>query len=86
MQKVLENLWYFYQQESPMEDSQEIKQLLNALEKSESGLKNELSEDQWNLFQQYDKILGEIDCILEMDAFVKGVRFATAYLLEALYP
>ena len=86
MNNVLENLWYSHQQESPMEDSEEMKQLVKAVVKCENELKKQLSKEQWDLFQQYDKCLGEMNCISEMQAFVKGVRFATVYLLEALYP
>ena len=84
MKDLLEKIWYSYQMQNPTEMNVEKKKILDVLVLNEERLRNELNEEQTVLLENYERCMGEINCISEKDAFVKGLCFATEFFLEAL--
>ena len=84
MKHVLEDLWYSYESGNPMEKTKELEDVLEKAYQSEEELRENLSEKGNALFLKYEAYMSEISSISEKDAFIKGVRFATKYLLAIL--
>ncbi len=53
------------------------------LESLDQALADSLNEEQKDLFHRYSDLLSELNRVCEREAFIKGVKFATAYLAEA---
>ncbi len=84
MKKVLEQLWYEYQTEEGIEQSEEEKELIHRLVQKSDVLRAGLSEKQKYDLEQRDECQNELCSLCAKEAFIKGVRFATGYLLEAI--
>ncbi len=84
MKHILEDLWYSYEMENSMEQTKELAEILEKAYKSEEQLRENLNEKENELFLKYEAYMSEIGSISEKDAFIKGVRFATKYLLAIL--
>lgn len=84
MKSTLENVWNWYFAERAAEQSEEEKRLLLALNESEKALWELLDERQRTALQKYENLRNERDRFLETEAFSKGVRFATAYMADAM--
>ena len=84
MEKILEKLWREYQMESNMIQSEEEKELIHHLVASSDILRANLSVEQLCALEKRDEYQNELCFLCAKEAFVKGVRFATVYLLEAL--
>ena len=85
MEKTLKDLWNSYQAENLLKNSAEGKKALGKLIVSEEKLNKHLTDNQKELLKAYDNCLNEISDICERKAFIKGIRFATQYLIEAIY-
>ncbi len=85
MKKIIEDLWYSYITNCLAEQTVEEKKILSKLVKYESNLHSKLSEEQKNALKNYENCLDELNDISTKDAFIKGIRFATIFLIEALY-
>ncbi len=83
MKTVLEELWYSYLEDNDPKLSCEEKRLLEILVKSENGLREELNDKQIELLEDFTECWGELSSVCRKESFIKGVRFATQYLLEA---
>ena len=49
-----------------------------------NALINSFDDKQKVLFDRYDASMSELNYICRQEAFIKGVKFATSYLLEAM--
>ncbi len=85
MKKALENLWYSYQMENPVKYDEKENQAVDRLIAAEKVLHQHLNGEQKEMLKKYEDCLDEMSGICEKNAFVKGVRFATEFLLEVLY-
>lgn len=84
MKKILEDLWYSYLMENSIERNTEKKKILNILTANEEKLHEKLNKEQKEALENYENSLYEINSISEKEAFIKGIRFATMFLIEAL--
>lgn len=85
MKKTLETVWDWYETENAMVRSEEKEEIVKTLLPTEQALRAELTEEQRERLDQIKDCLYQMQGISEKEAFVHGVRFATAYLLDALY-
>lgn len=85
MKRVLEDLWYSYQMENAVKVGKEEKEMAKRISLAEEALHQSLNEEQKAALKVYENCLDEISGVCEKNAFVKGVRFAVNFLLEALY-
>ncbi len=84
MNRILEDLWYNYYISTHTEQSPEEKETLDELILLEGKLQKSLSEEQMDIYKNYEACTMKISCISEKEAFIKGACFATQYLFEAL--
>ena len=64
--------------------TKELEEVLEKAYQSEERLRENLNEKENELFLKYEAYMSEISSISEKDAFIRGVRFATKYLLAIL--
>ena len=83
MQRVLEKLWYQYMEESEPSQSLDEKIALNMIAEADKKLRNGLNDEQIKLLDEYVELWGDMCNVHRKESFIKGVRFATQYLLEA---
>lgn len=85
MYNTLDGLWsdYILDDCGKME-TQEEKDLAKKLVAHSDALRAALSEEQKDLLEKILDCLSAIDLLFAQKAFVSGIRFATAYLWEAL--
>ena len=85
MYNTLDSLWsdYLLDDCGKME-TQEEKDLAKKLVTYSDTLRATLSEEQKALLEKFADCLSAIDLLFAQKAFVSGIRFATAYLWEAL--
>lgn len=84
MKSTLEKVWDWLQPDHLPEQSETQKRLLDALNVSQRELWALLNEEQKNAVRGYEYALVELNNFFETQAFIKGVRFATSYMLEAV--
>lgn len=84
MRKELEDLWYNYLIEVMVERTDKEKEIIKNLTESDNCLRDKLNDEQKALLQNYDNAFMQVSRISEKNAFVKGVQFATRFLVEAL--
>ncbi len=82
MEKILDDLWYSYIQCEDSVDCKEAKEVLEKLVEVEDGFVSTLDEKQHEVFDSYYCLYSNLYCIYEKEAFVKGLKFATKYLLS----
>ena len=85
MQQNLESLWYSYIVENGMVRTEQERAIIKNLSDNDEQFRSKLNQEQISLLEEYDKAFTATYSILEKDAFVKGIRFATRFLVEALY-
>ncbi len=81
---TLEDIWYLYQAEYPMKQNKEINELFRMLEKLREKLVNGICKGEASVLEEYEQIRDKMECVVEKDAFIKGVKFAAGFLVEAL--
>lgn len=84
MKKMLEKLWYAYEMEQPAKFSREENEILDAMAETEKKLCATLSEEQKDMLEDYKDCANALYSFLEKEAYCKGIRFATAYMVDAL--
>ena len=85
MREDLENLWYSYIVETGTVRTEQERAIIKNLSEIDEQFRAKLNQEQIALLEEYDKAFTATYSLLEKDAFVKGVRFATRFLVEALY-
>ncbi len=70
--------------ENPIEVKNQSKELLMELVKKQDYLKDNLDSEIFKICEECHDIIFQMSEISEKEAFVKGIRFATKYLIEAL--
>ncbi len=83
MKTTLEDLWYTYIIDKKTGTSAEERQLINLITKNEENLRQTLKKEQIELFLKYDDSVADLNLYNEKNAFLKGVHFATMFLIEA---
>lgn len=78
---LLAKIWDYIQMLDVKASTEEI-EITSRLESAETALLSLLNEEQKAAFHSYEGIKSEINYMGECDAFIKGVKFATRYLLE----
>ena len=84
MTTLLETLWYSYVMEKPAEQSEERQKLFKTLISCEGEVKENFTDQQIEILKRFRDCREGLARIDEYDAFAKGVRFATRYLLEVM--
>lgn len=84
MKRTLEAVWEWYLAEHAEERSEEAKALQRAMIEEADALHELLNDEQTDALQKYEDRMNELASLLESEAFIKGVRFATTYMLEAM--
>lgn len=82
--KILEQLWHAHASLRVTEWTLEAEKCLNELEEREDTLFETLTHEQKDALNTYKTELFDLCTLYEKDAFMKGVQFATAYMIEAL--
>lgn len=83
MKKTLELLWQMYSAEYPQNQSAELDEAVKQAGEFEKSLNDILSEKDRELFELCRDKWDKITAVSEEQAFIKGIEFATNYLLEA---
>ena len=83
MQRTLEKLWYHYLEDDDPSQSLDEKIALNMIAETDKELRKGLNEEQIKLLDEYVELWGDMCNLHRKESFIKGVRFATKYLLEA---
>lgn len=84
MENTLETLWELLLEKlPPVLDAEENKRLSDRLRLLRNDLLETLSEEQRQLFMQYEDTLSEHDTFFSKESFIKGVRFGVSFMLEA---
>lgn len=84
MKKELENLWFNYLIEVPIKRSNEENIIINKMTEKDKLFRSILNEEQIRILNEYDDAVSQVGRISEKNAFIKGVMFATRFILEAL--
>ncbi len=82
MKKTLELLWQMYSTECPQNHSEKLDEAVKQAGDCEQKLTNALSENERELFELCRDKWDKITAVSEELAFIKGVEFATNYLIE----
>lgn len=85
MRKELENLRFNYLIEVPIKRSNEENIIINNLTEKDRLFRSSLNEEQIKFLNEYDDAVAQVVRISEKNAFIKGIMFATRFILEALY-
>ena len=80
--KIIDTLWEYIETFNPYASEEEKKIFSVVAEKSEIFTKT-MTDEQIPIFEDYHDSLYELHSIEQKEAFVKGVKFATQFLLEA---
>ena len=83
---ILEQLWYAHESLRVTEWTEEAEKLMDELEACEKDLFANLTQAQQDALESYKTHIDDLRVLFEKEAFMKGVRFATAYLIEAMGP
>ncbi len=84
MSKILEELWFDYLMENQANQSKEERELIHALVKTGDELHASLTQEQLTILERRDDCQNEICVLFAKEAFIKGIRFATGYFMEAI--
>lgn len=85
MTGTLEDVWdSWLEAETGAACSAQAKELLAKVIQEKDSFLNLLDEKQKDALQAYDDCQNALSAVYEKQAFIKGVRFATGYLLDAL--
>ncbi len=79
---ILNELWEYIDTFNPYAGKEEKEILSVVAVKSEEFAKS-MTNEQIPIFEDYHDSLSELHSVERKEAFVKGVRFATQFLLEA---
>lgn len=85
MRENLEDLWFDYLIEFPIERNEREKTTIKEWLNKEKYFRSNLNEEQIAILEEYDDALSAVNRISEKNAFIKGVLFATRFIFEALF-
>ena len=85
MKKATEHLWWEYMaEECARIETEEEKKAMKELTRVGEELRKPLTEEQNTLLDKFAESLGSLQSCFMEKAFVKGIRFATSFLWDAL--
>ena len=84
MNKTLTDLWQSLLEQHPAETRIEAKKLIGLVVQNEEALQSTLTQQQKEQLEKYEACLGELHDFYEREAFIRGVQFATNFLIEAI--
>ena len=84
MRKELDDLWENYLIEAILHKSEEETEAQKQWATDEDALREKLTKEQIILLEEYDKSFFAVNSFIEKRAFIKGVKFTTRFLFEAL--
>ena len=84
MKNLLEELWYSYDMTDTNENEEQRSELLNLIVLNEDRLKETLNEKEMDILTKLENCIQELNDLSQKEAFIKGVRFATSFMCEAL--
>ena len=80
--EALDKLWEYIETFNPYASEEEKAILIVVAEKSEK-IEKSMTDEQMPIFEEYRDSLSELHSIERKEAFIKGVRFTTQFLLDA---
>lgn len=80
---VLNDLWEYIDMINPYATDEEHQAILVVYQKTEK-FKESLDNNQKELFEDYFDSLQDFDDICLREAFIKGIKFATKYIMEVM--
>lgn len=83
MKNILDDLWCSYLEDNEPNQSLDERIALNMVAEADKKLRNGLNDEQIKLLDEYVELWGDMCNVHRKESFIKGVRFATKYLLEA---
>lgn len=81
---ILESLWNLYQSEYAAKPNKEINEYFRISEQCPEKLLKDMPDDKKQILETYYNSIQKMECIMERDAFVQGVKFTAGFLVEAL--
>ena len=80
--EALDKLWEYIETFNPYASEEEKAILIVVAEKSEK-LSKSLTSDQTLIFEDYHDSLSELHSVERKESFIKGIKFASQFFLEA---
>lgn len=85
MKNTLKDLWYnYFSEDCGKMNSDEERNLSKLLSELDEALHATLTDEQLKLLKKVNGVLDNLNSIFTLKAFMKGVCFASKYMLEAL--
>lgn len=86
MKNILEEIWSLYDVENDVPDfrDEEKSEDYAIMMREQKKLYALLDNQQREQFEKYSDCANKLDCISERQAYIRGIRFATRYLISAL--
>ena len=81
---TIEKLWYSNFMENTCGDDRKRKKKIKELFQKREMIKEKMDENGQLMLEQYDEAVDQLEADFEKEAFMKGVRFAVSFLMEAL--
>ncbi len=81
---ILGDLFEWVDNSSPFSTDEE-KEILSVVSQKSEALTESLNDEQRCLLEEYHSSLSELNYICYRQYFIKGIRFATSFLIEAIY-
>lgn len=85
MREDLNDLWNYYLIEVPLKNTEKEELLVKRYSKQEDKFRSKLTDEQIVFLEEYDKAVSELNRISERHAFIKGIMFATRFIVQAMY-
>ena len=82
MKNVLDDLWEYYQSTDIFEHNEERKKYLEKMASADEKLRALLNKEETELFESFEENLYNVNYITQKEYFIKGVRFATRYMVQ----
>lgn len=85
MTHLLKDIWYG--RECPIETpllTEEMRDLEQLIRQQKNKLNENADQKNKETLETYDKYMKELICLSEESAFIKGVRFASRFFMEAI--
>ena len=83
---IIEELWYgdMFPWEKPITHNEKYNEVLERLVKLEEELDNRLNNEDETIFEKFTNAQGELMCITEREAFVRGFILGARIIIEVM--
>lgn len=84
MKNLLQDIWEKYQVDNSCVLKGERKNLHHQIFEKSSLFIESLNESQQKMFEEYNELENQYQNVSEKESFFAGIRFATAFIIEAI--